>query len=293
MEIQEYIPQIHDLVGWKIVGASVVGTSHKSVNRDCEDYRGFRTLENGSIIIAIADGAGSASHASEGAKYVVEKSLDIMANATDEYIQLEDEQQCQEWLKKVLKEIRSSLEKKVRSEVFQNTSSEQKSSQFIVISNSIKEDSEDVEAWQGVLRAYATTLLLVIITKRWLMAGQIGDGVVVVQNNDSSLEALTRPSHGEYINESNFITDTDYLQYAQYKIIPSSNVQGVSLLTDGLQMLALDFVSNTPHNPFFSPLFRLVTDESFTTEALSHFLESERVCERTDDDKTIVLAVRL
>ena len=70
-------------------------------------------------------------------------------------------------------------------------------------------------------------------------------------------------------------------------------MQGVSLLTDGLQMLALDYANNIPHVPFFSPLFKLTTEENFTIEALSRFLESERVCERTDDDKTLVLAVRL
>jgi hypothetical protein len=57
--------------------------------------------------------------------------------------------------------------------------------------------------------------------------------------------------------------------------------------------------TNEPHLPFFEPLFAFVEasappkDGAQASEALTAFLASPRVCERTDDDKALVLALRL
>ena len=67
------------------------------------------------------------------------------------------------------------------------------------------------------------------------------------------------------------------------------------MFTDGLQRLALDFAGHTPHHGFFGPLFeqlRAVNDSESLVEPFRCFLDSDRVNQRTDDDKTLVLAVR-
>jgi hypothetical protein len=65
-------------------------------------------------------------------------------------------------------------------------------------------------------------------------------------------------------------------------------------LTDGLQRLALDFTARTPHLPFFQPLFaalRAAPDVESLAGPFREFLDSQRINERTDDDKTLVLAI--
>lgn len=56
----------------------------------------------------------------------------------------------------------------------------------------------------------------------------------------------------------------------------------------------MDVTTNKPHVPFFQPLVAFAARAENQTDAreqLTAFLASERVCARTDDDKTLVLAV--
>ena len=66
-------------------------------------------------------------------------------------------------------------------------------------------------------------------------------------------------------------------------------------MTDGLQRLALDFSAKQPHAEFFHPLFQAIKISAKSDDlstALKAFLNSPIINERTDDDKTLVLAVR-
>jgi len=72
-------------------------------------------------------------------------------------------------------------------------------------------------------------------------------------------------------------------------------VHAVAVMTDGLLRLVLDLTRNQPHQPFFQPLLAFAAQVSNADEGaaqLTAFLGSERVCARTDDDKTLVLAAR-
>ncbi len=143
------------------------------------------------------------------------------------------------------------------------------------------------------LSEFATTFQFSIITSKWIAVAQVGDGAVVIQHTNGEIEALTWPDHGDYINQTSFITDSDYLDRAQYAVIPCSEIQGVALLTDGLERLALEFATKKPYEPFFTPMFRFAADISSTEEKLEAYLGSAPICERTNDDKTLVLAVLL
>ena len=72
----------------------------------------------------------------------------------------------------------------------------------------------------------------------------------------------------------------------------------MALLTDGLQGLALRFASREAHGPFFEPMFARLRREARRGldglhGELARFLDSPAVNQRTDDDKTLVLATRL
>jgi hypothetical protein len=60
-------------------------------------------------------------------------------------------------------------------------------------------------------------------------------------------------------------------------------------------MLALNFATKTAHQPFFLPMFQSIRgtqDANDLQIPLRQFLDSEAVNARTDDDKTLVLAIR-
>ncbi len=83
----------------------------------------------------------------------------------------------------------------------------------------------------------------------------------------------------------------DQLQFS----LVQERVAEIALLSDGLQRLALDYQSRTPYHPFFSGLFsplRRASRESLPAlnSHLANYLNSTRINDRTDDDKTLVLA---
>ncbi|RXJ41071.1 protein phosphatase 2C domain-containing protein, partial [Escherichia coli] len=78
----------------------------------------------------------------------------------------------------------------------------------------------------------------------------------------------------------------------------TERVHKVAAFTDGIQRLALNMLDNSPHVPFFTPFFNglaSATQEQLDLlpELLKQFLSSPAVNERTDDDKTLALALWL
>lgn len=137
----------------------------------------------------------------------------------------------------------------------------------------------------------ATTLIIVVATPDIVAVAQIGDGMVVVKNLQGSLNALTVPNNGEYINHTTFLTTVDALYTTQVKICRET-ITNVALLTDGLHMLAMKMVAVKPYSPFFTPLFDFVSqvqDPTTANKQLANFLCSERITQRTDDDLTLIL----
>ena len=60
---------------WQVVGAAVRGISHERLDLPCQDAQGHRVLPNGVLLIAAADGAGSARFSDEGARCAVKAAL--------------------------------------------------------------------------------------------------------------------------------------------------------------------------------------------------------------------------
>ena len=123
---------------------------------------------------------------------------------------------------------------------------------------------------------------------------QIGDGGIVVDVGNG-LEVPVIPMSGEYANMTNFVTDEDAIDVLLTKTF-LSKANRVAVFSDGMQRLALNMATNTAHEPFFEPLFRVLStantqQEELLQSALVEFLNSSSVNERTDDDKTLALAI--
>lgn len=93
---------------------------------------------------------------------------------------------------------------------------------------------------------------------------------------------------------THFVTDDDAIDILVSKIF-TEPVQKAAAFSDGIQRLALHLATNSVHEPFFAPFFKVLNDataeqEDQLQQALIKFLNSDAVNERTDDDKTLALA---
>ena len=250
---------------WQVIGAAVQGLSHQKQELPCQDALEYRCLPGGVLLVALADGAGSAICADLGAQAAVQASVDWLA------ARLENDQpaECCEWAEVVWETFQSA-----------RTALEQLA----------QEQDEPI-------RSFATTLTCLVATPERLVIGQLGDGAVVAAGEDGDLNTVTTLQRGEYANETNFLTQDQALDLVTIQVI-DEQVQALAVMSDGLTRLALKRPDNEPHPPFFKPLFAFVestassNDPARANEALIEFLTSPRVCERTDDDKALVLALR-
>jgi hypothetical protein len=142
-------------------------------------------------------------------------------------------------------------------------------------------------------RDYACTFLGVVASPSATLLMQIGDGGIVVDVGNG-LEVPITPMTGEYANMTNFVTDQNAIGVLAVSVLPS-RADKIAVFSDGIQRLALNMATNTAYEPFFIPFFTILAtarkrQERYLKIALEQFLNSSAVNERTDDDKTLVLA---
>jgi hypothetical protein len=252
---------------WQVIGAAVQGLSHQKLDLPCQDAMKYHCLPGGILLVALADGAGSAIHAELGAQAAVQASLDWLIPCLENDRPVE----CCEWeelIWETFQNARTALEQLAQGEQ------------------------------EEPIRSFATTLTCLVATPQQLIVGQLGDGAVVAAGEDGSLHAVTTLQRGEYANETNFLTQDQALDLVAIQVL-DEQVRSLAVMSDGLTRLALKRPENVPHAPFFKPLFAFVkssassNDDTQASDALKEFLSSPRVCERTDDDKTLVLARRV
>ncbi len=258
-------PITKNLERWRVVAASVLGKSHEKIKQLCQDAHHWELLAEGVLVAAVADGAGSASLGKIGA---------IVASQT------------------AVETIRLQY----RATKSASTQEEEDKNWQLLLTNALEAAKKAVEeeaiACKVTPRDLATTLIIVIATTNLIAAVQVGDGVAVGCDRAGNMIALTEPQRGEYVNETIFLVSPNALEDIRVNVWRGV-VANIAMLSDGLQMLALEMNGGKPYAPFFFPMFQFiadVTDERAAQEQLVAFLRSERISTRTDDDLTLLLA---
>lgn len=219
----------------------------------------FLACDKGAIFCGIVcDGAGSASFGGEGASIICRIFSVALRNHFKKTQVLPTEEDVWEWLD----HARDCL--------------------------SIAAEKRDVER-----RAFAATLVLLVARDGEQLIVHVGDGAIVGRDRTGVWQALSWPENGEYASTTYFVTDDPA---PKTRIVRSAHdMDGFAVFSDGIEDLALDLVAITPHAPFFrtmiSPLDNLegVGKDITLSKALGSFLEGSRVCEKTDDDKSLIL----
>ena len=147
------------------------------------------------------------------------------------------------------------------------------------------------------MRDYACTLLLAVIGPTRAFYFQVGDGAIVVGDPSGDWSWVFWPSRGEFANATFFVTDDSLSQNVM--IDSGKAVQEIAVFTDGIEPLVLHYASKTVFAPFFENMFPPVRksiaaglDEALSAD-LANYLGSSAVNNRTDDDKTLVLASKV
>ena len=243
---------------WSVLGERVAGTSHLAGGTPCQDAFRFSQFgqANDWLLIAVADGAGSASQSEIGASLA-----------------------CAEFVRQADSLI-------VNGEFNRDG--------VINLFNTVRTRLiTEAQHLQVNPRELACTSLLAVVGPDTATFAQIGDGAIVFSDGQEYHTAFW-PEVAGYANETDFLTDEKFA--AALRIDSKSiAVSEIAMFTDGLQRLALDYATRMPYPPFFKPLFEGLRDapnQSLLSEPLQAFLNSPRVNGRTCDDKTLVLATR-
>lgn len=250
-------------VSWRVVAGSAAGTSHTATGLPCQDscWAQVDTPAGKTPVLSIfvADGAGSAQHGGEGAELAIKAAAEFMQKklALPEFGLGDD--------------FAVDCVMSVRAALFSAA------------------EKERVRA-----REFACTFLGIVSTNQGTLIMQIGDGGIVIDVG-SGLEVPIVPMSGEYANMTHFITDEDAVDRLESRAF-NKPVTKAAAFSDGVQRLALQMDTNSAHEPFFAPFFKVLStateeQEDQLQDAMMRFLNSDAVNDRTDDDKTLALAV--
>lgn len=254
---------------WQLAVASAIGSAHREFGKPCQDAGRVDVVVDAlgavCLVAAVADGAGSAAHSEHGAQ----ATCNALVAAIRRWWQ---------------DPARGFLEDGVLRFAFDEAH------------NALELQAQLHDC---ALRDLACTALLAVVTPEAAGFAQIGDGAIVWQpvGTDAPLHIAFWPDQGEYANVTRFLSDGDWVAALQTHCEPAV-VQSLSLFSDGLQRLALKLAERQPHAPFFAPLWQALAALEPAAQAkfgldMQSWLGSPAIEARTDDDKTLVLAVRV
>ena len=251
-------------MNWNVIGHSSTGTAHLASGRGCEDALQFAIVpdldDRDVLIFCASDGAGSAKFAAMAAEFTTGKTMEALTTfaitgrkvtEADIYRTMED--------------------------VYQG----------LVLLSSLQE---------AELSEYSCTVLGGIVSPNRTVFFQLGDGAIITRDGSNQYKTVWWPFEGEYLNATHFVVDDP--RFGNLKVqISGEPTSELCVITDGLQMLSLNTETKSAHQPFFSDLFNHLRQASRLEQItalqneLAEFLDSDRVNSRTDDDKTLLLAL--
>ncbi len=251
---------------WRHVAQSLLGPSHAAENAVCQDSHLVQVLgddqcDGQTIVACAADGAGSAKHSDLGSALACQTIIDNASRYFDAHgnfnkLQRED---IVAWLEKIREKLLLAAQEQGYS-----------------------------------MRELASTLCVAIVTPGGSFFFQIGDGAITIGHH-GVYGVVFWPQSGEYANTTNFVTSDNFKDHLVFQTT-TTPISDFAIFTDGIERLALNFDTQTPHLPFFQPLFQAIRSSSpggNLAADLGKFLQSESITSRSDDDKTLILASQL
>jgi hypothetical protein len=248
---------------WKVLRDRAQGTSHRQSNTPCQDSElssHFQSGENQILFLCCSDGAGSATQSDKGSEAACINLWHSVEQALCSGICLSDitKEHVVHW--------------------------------YCDAARNLVEEARKLDVQP---RELACTLIGAVVDRDVAIFFQLGDGGIVI-NLEQEYRPIFWPQSGEYVNETNFLTDANLVSNILFST-HCKRVDEIALFTDGLQPLVLDYPRKSAHAPFFNQMFQTLrlTEMNDLHVPFKDFLNSAQVNERTDDDKTLILAARV
>jgi hypothetical protein len=250
-----------DLGQWRWAASSRIGTSHLKAGTRKQDAYTVKVPENDALCVIVSDGAGSSSHGGEGASLVCRMLSIVICNWIADHGGLPPDDQLYEWLDLVRDRLALVAEKRELTK-----------------------------------RQFASTLVALIVRGDDLLALQVGDSALVARKA-GQWDAICWPENGEFASTTYFVTD-DPEPRLQIVRKAAGDYDAFAVFSDGIESIALHHANREPHARFFDPMIKPVDQASergrlvALSAALGRYLDGPAICDRTDDDKTLVLVSR-
>lgn len=250
---------------WCYAAASVVGLSHIRDGSRLQDANHCfiaRGVNGRRVLFAVvSDGAGSAKFGGQGASIICRTFASQARSALRDAPELPDDETIWTWLDIARDRIQLAAKKR-----------------------------------ELTPRDFAATLVLVMASPETIVTAHIGDGAIVARDKENALwSVLSEPHNGEYASTTYFVTDDPQptLRIGRHP----NQFNAIATFTDGIENLVLDSVTGAASSAFFAPMAKpldassAIGKDSKLNWSLAEFLASDRLNERTDDDKTLIIAV--
>lgn len=238
---------------WKTLNYEVVGKSHIKAKKVCQD-KTFTYKENGAIVSALADGAGSYEYSDIGAIIACKSISKYIGDNFDELISISN---ANEAITKIVNHVVADLEKK----------------------------ADEMQCDKDKL---SSTLLCVAIKNDDVIVFHVGDGLIAGLKN-GELKTLTMPDNGEFANATYFITSPRAYEKARLLKGKTTGFQGFALMSDGS---SASLYNKKLQKPAFA-IAKLIIGLQYTfsnayLETVKYLMDYE-IHERTTDDCSIAL----
>ena len=248
---------------WKAGGISVAGFSHIEDDVPCQDANAYKIREDGWIVAAVSDGAGSAKFSHIGAEAYVFAVVDRFAE--DSGLPDQSEHEIVDGLKEVI----------------------DAATQDLVDSHAPDDEGEEVSRSD-----FAATIIVVIFNENGGAFYHVGDGAgAVLELGDLNHAIVSKPQNGEYANETYFLTMENWQDYL--RVTPFEKpFDTVLLMSDGVTPMAMTKGCEAPFGSFVQPVMNFLksAEPESGQQALENTLTREQVRTVTGDDKTLFWA---
>ena len=244
-------------MAWRWASASVIGTSHIQRSDRLQDAYAVSKIGNDCIFAVVSDGAGSAKFGAYGAwltcRFLTVRFREWLHDSPE----LPSDEKLVDWIDELRDWISAIAARR-----------------------------------ESMPRQFAATLVAVFVAPSETLVLHIGDSAVVGRK-EGEWDVLCWPENGEYASSTYFVTDDPE---PRLNIIRKPREHDAfALFSDGVGDLALSHLEQAAYSRFFAPMLRPVDASpgegrlAELSAKLATYLASPSVCERTDDDKTLIL----
>jgi serine/threonine protein phosphatase PrpC len=258
--------------GWRLTHASARGKSHVDFGLPNQDWVEVMTSQDRSVIAAvICDGAGTARQSDLGAQVTCRSLAPALLDLGI----------CVQQAPLPLESVRQRI---------------------IDVIEGVRADL----AARGPLKDFHCTMVLCLLAERGGYVAQVGDSIGLSTRfqyiSDGTQEVLDffpskhakvfEPERGEYVNETHFITELDWVEHLRISEIEPSRIDALLLMTDGAMDVALK--RGRPFRGFLANLvgnLLAMDDAQERNQLLAEWLSDPQTYPMTADDKTMFLAI--